>query len=46
MLIFERVLSGPKTLFGERCQMDLIWFHTLAVPVPVEVNLSGIQEVG
>lgn len=53
MLIFEQVLSGPKTLVGERCHMDLIWFHTLAVPVPVGVNedpdmanLSGIQEVG
>lgn len=34
MLIFERVLSGPKTLAGERWHTDLIWFHTLAVPPP------------
>lgn len=30
MLIFEQVLSGPKTLVGERCHM--------AVPLPVGVN--------
>lgn len=50
MLIFERGLSGPNTLAGERWHMDLIWFHTLAVPPPVGLNenpdmanLFGIQ---
>lgn len=50
MLIFERGLSGPKTLAGERWHMDLIWFLTLAVPLPVGLNenhdmasLFGIQ---
>lgn len=50
MLIFERVLCGPKTLARERCHMDLIWFYSLAVLPPVGLNenpdmanLSGIQ---